>query len=87
MTFKNQRITLEDRERLNITGVENVNSYNDNTVVLSTIKGDLNIKGENLNISNLNLDDGSLRVSGIINSLTYISKEGEPKNFLERIFK
>ncbi|MGO1468923.1 MAG: sporulation protein YabP [Tissierella sp.] len=87
IAFKNQRITLEDRERINITGVENVDSYNDNTVILSTIKGGLNIKGENLNISKLNLDDGCLKISGTINSLTYISKEGEPKKLLERLFK
>lgn len=87
VVFKNQKISLEDRELLNISGVENVDSYNDNSVVLSTIKGDLNIKGEGLNISRLNLDDGSLKISGTINSLTFITKEGAPKNLLERLFK
>lgn len=84
---KEQNITLQDRERLNITGVNNVDSYNDNTIVLSTVKGGLNIKGEGLNISKLNLDDGLLKISGTINSLTYISKEGAPKNLIERLFK
>ncbi|OLS03007.1 sporulation protein YabP [Tissierella creatinophila] len=87
LSLKPQNITLQDRERLNITGVNNVDSYNDTTIILSTIKGGLNIKGENLNISKLNLDDGSLKISGTINSLTYISKEGAPKNLLERLFK
>lgn len=87
LSLKPQNITLEDRERLNITGVNNVDSYNENTIILSTIKGGLNIKGENLNISKLNLDDGSLKISGTINSLIYISKEGAPKNLLERLFK
>ena len=85
--FKKQNITIEDRERVNLTGVENVDSYNDNTIVLSTIKGGLSIKGEGLNISNLSLEDGSLKISGTINSLTYITKEGAPKNLLERLFK
>lgn len=84
---KQQNITLQDRERLNITGVNSVDSYNDNTIVLSTVKGGLNIKGEGLNISKLNLDDGSLKISGTINSLIYISKEGAPKNLIERLFK
>lgn len=87
LSLKPQNITLQDRERLNITGVDNVDSYNDNTIILSTTKGGLNIKGENLNISKLNLDDGSLKIEGTINSLTYISKEGAPKNLLERLFK
>lgn len=85
--FKNQNILIEDRSRINITGVEQVDSYNDNTIVLSTIKGGISIKGEGLNISKLNIDDGSLNISGSINSLTYISKEGAPKNFMGRIFK
>ncbi|MEW8973597.1 MAG: sporulation protein YabP [Tissierellaceae bacterium] len=85
--FKNQNILIEDRSRINITGVEQVDSYNDNTIVLSTIKGGISIKGEGLNISKLNIDDGSLNISGSISSLTYISKEGAPKNFMGRIFK
>ncbi|MGN9165987.1 sporulation protein YabP [Tissierellaceae bacterium HCP3S3_D8] len=85
--FKNQNILIEDRSIINITGVEQVDSYNDNTIVLSTIKGGISIKGEGLNISKLNIDDGSLNISGSISSLTYISKEGAPKNFMGRIFK
>ncbi len=85
--FKNQNIIIEDRNKINITGVEQVDSYNDNTIVLSTIKGGVSIKGEGLNISKLNIDDGSLNISGLINSLTYISKEGTPKNLMGRIFK
>lgn len=87
VNFKNQNIIIEDRSRIKITGVEQVDSYNETTIVLSTIKGGISIKGEGLNISNLNIDDGSLRISGMINSLTYISKEGAPKNLLGKIFK
>lgn len=87
LNLKSQNIILKDREMLDITGVDNVDSYNDNTINLSTIKGNLNIRGENLNISKLNLDDGSLKISGSITSLTYVTKEGAPKNLLERLFK
>lgn len=87
VNFKNQNIIIEDRSKIKITGVEQVDSYNETIIVLSTIKGGISIKGEGLNISNLNIDDGSLRISGMINSLTYISKEGAPKNLLGKIFK
>ncbi len=87
LKFKNQNITIEDRSKINITGVEQVDSYNESTIILSTIKGGINIKGEGLNISKLNIDDGSVKISGLINSLTYISKEGAPKNFMGKIFK
>lgn len=85
--FKNQNIVIEDRNKISISGVEQVDSFNETTIVLSTIKGDLSVKGEELNISNLNLDDGSVKISGMINSLSYISKEGVPKNFMGKLFK
>lgn len=87
VNFKNQNIVIEDRNRINISGVEQVDSFNETTIVLSTIKGGLSIKGEELSISKLNLDEGSVKISGMINSLTYISKEGTPKNFMGKIFK
>ena len=85
--FKSHNIVLEDRSKIKISGVEDVDSYNEHTIVLSTIKGGMSIKGEDLSISKLNLDDGSLNISGTINSLIYISKEGEPRNILGKIFK
>lgn len=87
VTFKNQNISLEDRNRMTITGVEQVDSFNDNTIILYTIKGGISIKGEGLSISKLNLDEGNIRISGLINSITYISKEGAPKNIIGKIFK
>lgn len=84
---KKQNILIEDRRHLNLSGVEQVDSFNDNTIVLSTVKGRLSIKGENLNVSKLNLDEGKVEIDGLVNSLSYLSKEGEPKNFIGKIFK
>lgn len=84
---KSQNVVLEDRSRMSISGVEQVDSFNETTIVLSTIKGVLSIKGEGLNVSKLNLDEGNVKISGSINSIIYNTKEGAPKNFMERIFK
>lgn len=86
-TFKNQNIVIEDRTNIAISGVEQVDSFNENTIILSTIKGGISIKGEGLNVSKLNLDEGNVKITGVINSLTYISKEGAPKNLMGKIFK
>lgn len=80
-------IIIEDRKLLKLSGVDQVDSFNDNTIVLSTNKGRLSIKGEGLNVSKLNLDDGKVEIDGLINSLTFLSKEGEPKNLIGKIFK
>lgn len=84
---KTQNIIIEDRNLISLTGVEQVDSFNENTIILSTLKGGLSIKGEGLNMSKLNLDDGSVKISGLVNSVIYISKEGAPKNFIGKIFK
>lgn len=88
MKFKNQNILVEDRNKVTITGVEQVGSFNDNTIVLKTIKGGMVIKGENLNVDKLNLDDGNVRISGIINGINYVDKDSSQKgNFIGKIFK
>ena len=84
---KTQNIIIEDRNLISINGVEQVDSFNENTIILSTLKGGLSIKGEGLNMSKLNLDDGSVKISGLVNSVIYMSKEGAPKNFIGKIFK
>lgn len=87
MSFKNQNVIIEDRNRISITGVEQVDSFNENTIILLTIKGGITIKGEDLNISKLNLDEGNVRITGLINSFTYNNKELVSKNLISKIFK
>lgn len=84
-----QSLTLENKEVLNVTGVENVDNFNDETVVLITNKGKLTIKGEKLNISKLNVDEGRLIVKGMINSLIYSEHEGkkEKTSLVKKLFK
>jgi sporulation protein YabP len=86
--FKNQNILLEDRSKLTITGVEQVESFNDNTIILMTVKGGITIKGEELNVGKLNLDDGNVKIDGIINGIIYNNKDSSQKgNIIGKIFK
>jgi len=88
VTFKNQNVFLEDRKKLSVTGVEQVESYNDNTIILITIKGVITVKGEGLNINKLNLDDGNVKIDGSVNGIVYSGREGSTKGKLfEKMFK
>lgn len=84
-----QSLLLENKEVLNVTGVENVDNFNDETVVLITNKGKLTIKGEKLNISKLNVDEGRLVVKGTINSMVFSEYEGqrEKVSLVKKLFK
>ncbi len=84
-----QSLLLENKEVLNVTGVEGVDNFNDEVVVLLTNKGKLTIKGENLNISKLNVDEGKLMVKGEINSIVFSEYVGqrEKVSLVKKLFK
>lgn len=71
-------VILEGREELAVSGVEEVESFDENTIVMLTNKGTLVVRGEDLHIEKLSLDGGDLRVEGIVDSLTY-EDEGRGK--------
>ena len=78
---------IEDRSRMSVTGVQDVESFNDTEVVLSTEGGELVIAGEGLSIGRLNLEDGQLTVAGRIDSLEYSAARTEARGLFSRMFR
>lgn len=68
---RKHNIHIEGRERATITGVEELESFNDEEIVLITGMGALTVAGEGMHIDKLNLDDGQLIISGYIDALDY----------------
>ena len=64
-------IILEEREGLTVSGVEEVESFDENTIVMDTVRGTLVVRGEGLHIEKLSLDGGDLKVEGTVDSLVY----------------
>lgn len=64
-------IHLEERGTLSISGVMEVESFDEESIVLSTSQGGLVVRGSNLHIEQLSLDGGDLKVEGTVDSLTY----------------
>ena len=65
------RIILEDRARLTVSGVEEVERFDENSIFLLTGQGSLEIQGEGLHIEQLNLEAGRLDVTGVIEAIEY----------------
>lgn len=85
-----QNLVLENREKLTISGVNDVLSFDDQIVILETQLGLLTVKGENLRINKLSLDNEEVVVEGEITNLMYTEKDLERKSgnsFLGKIFK
>jgi len=91
-TSKHQ-ITLQDRANLAVDGVNNVGSFDEEEIILETQLGILLIKGSGLNITQLNLDEGRLVVSGHISAMEYSEDKGvkgiknRGKGFLDRLLR
>ena len=81
------RITLEDREQLSVTGVEEVESFDDSAIVMHTGQGTLVVRGSGLHIEQLSLDGGQLRVEGQVESLTYEDTVDRGGGLLARLFR
>lgn len=79
-------ITLEERERLCVSGVEEVESFDETTIVMITTGGPLVVRGSGLHIEQLSLDGGQLRVEGQVESLTYEDDRMGRGGLLARLF-
>ena len=80
-------ILLEGREQLTVSGVEEVESFDENTIVMDTARGALVVRGEGLHIEKLSLDGGDLKVEGSIDSLTYEESHRGQGGFFARLFR
>lgn len=68
---KRHSVHIDSRERATVSGVHELDSFNEDEITLVTEQGTLSIIGEGLHIDKLNLDDGQLIISGFIYSFEY----------------
>ena len=80
------RLELVGREHLTVTGVEDVERFDETGIVMSTSAGMLVVSGEELHIGKLALDGGELHVDGRIDSVTYEENAGGQGGFFSRLF-
>lgn len=79
-------IHIEDRALMSVSGVKDVDSFNEQAVRLLTELGELCIEGANLRISKLNLEDGQVLIEGEILALEYSEAE-ERGSVFSRLFR
>ena len=79
---------LENRSRLMLTGVNEVERFDENIVVLYTQLGQLTVKGEKLHISEMSVDSGELNIDGEISGLIYGERDMVGSlSFLGKLFR
>ena len=80
------RLELDGRERLTVSGVEDVDRFDESEIVMTTSAGTLVVQGESLHIGKLSLDGGELHVDGRIDSVSYEDLSGGHGGLLARLF-
>ena len=80
------RVEINGREHLTISGVEDVERFDETGIVMSTTAGTLMVTGENLHIGKLSLDGGELHVDGHIDSVSYEDDGQSRGGFFSRLF-
>ena len=86
MPMTEHRLELVGRERLTISGVEDVDRFDETGIIMSTAAGTLVITGEDLHIGKLSLDGGELHVDGRIDSVSYEDGGQNKGGFFSRLF-
>lgn len=86
---KRQEIKMMNRKSLEISGVMNVESFDSEEFLLETECGFLTIRGNNLHMKNLNLEQGLVAIEGHVNEILYLDshQQGRSKGLLGKLFK
>jgi sporulation protein YabP len=85
--LKNHQILLKNRQELVVEGVLSVESFDDQEVILETEEGLLIVRGENLNVSQLNIDAGKLNVNGSVTTIEYMGSTGHKSGLFGKLFR
>ena len=80
------RLELIGRDRLTVSGVEDVERFDETGIIMSTSAGTLVITGEDLHIEKLSLDGGELHVDGRVDSVSYEDDGAGRGGIFSRLF-
>lgn len=73
-------LILENRRKLSVSGIDEVESFNEEEIILRTKNnGVLLIKGMELHINKLNVDSGDVNILGEVTSMDYVDQSTKAK--------
>ena len=80
-------IIIDNRKKMELSGVNDVSGFDEQTVSLTTEMGGLVIKGTGLHITKLSLDTGDVTVEGNLNAMQYTTNASSSKGFVSKLFR
>ncbi len=86
-SFSLSDVRINNRSSIHISGVEEVNSYDERSIVLVVCKARMIIEGENLRVTELSVDDGKVSAVGRIDAVIYEEGTVKKGGFFTSLFK
>lgn len=88
-TVQEQDIVMRSRRLLDITGVKQVESFDNEEFLLETVLGFLSVRGQNLQMKNLDVEKGVVSIKGKIMEIIYLDDQHaeKAKGFFSKLFK
>ncbi|WP_078378381.1 sporulation protein YabP [Sutcliffiella halmapala] len=88
-TVQEQDIVMRSRRLLDITGVKQVESFDNEEFLLETVMGFLSVRGQNLQMKNLDVEKGVVSIKGKITEIIYLDDQQaeKAKGFFSKLFK
>ena len=88
-TVQEQDIVMRSRRMLDITGVKQVESFDNEEFLLETVMGFLSVRGQNLQMKNLDVESGVVSIKGKIMEIIYLDDQQseKAKGFFSKLFK
>lgn len=80
-------IILQNRKLMTVSGVVDVDSFDEQCIIVFTDIGELTIRGIDLHITKLSIESGELSVEGEIDSIVYSDNVRQSGGFFSRLFK
>ncbi len=75
MTENFHNVIMEGRSKVSISGVTDVDCFDENKILIYTVMGELTIKGKHLQVDDFSVDTGEMSLKGDVWSLTYGDKD------------
>jgi sporulation protein YabP len=80
-------IILESRRKLSISGVTDVDRFDEDIIHIYSSLGELTVKGTDLHVNDLSVETGEMNIEGNIDSIVYGENRTSPLSFIGKIFK
>ncbi len=86
--MEQQDICIYQRKRIELSGIEEVESFTENAIVMRSILGSVSVEGEGLKIDRFSTEQGELIITGRFDSVYYFDGEsGDKKGFFAKFIR